>query len=70
MKIATDQFENVSQELQACLGKDHVRLLSLKVSKGKENTKMELELLYPPGYEKQRLINTWAADPRVHSISG
>ncbi len=70
MKIATDQFENVSQELQARLGKDRVKLLSLKVSKGKENTKMELELLYPPGYEKQELINTWAKDPRIHSISG
>ena len=55
MKLATDQFENVSKELQERLGEDHVRLLSLKVSKGKENTKIELELLYPPGYEKQAL---------------
>lgn len=70
MKIATDQFENVSRELQDYLGKDHVKLLSLKVSKGKENTKIELELLYPPGYEKQTMLNTWAKDSRIHSISG
>ena len=70
MKIATDQFENVSRELQDYLGKDHVKLLSLKVSKGKENTKIELELLYPPGYEKQTMLNAWAKDSRIHSISG
>ena len=70
MKLATDQFENVSKELQERLGEDHVRLLSLKVSKGKENTKIELELLYPPGYEKQALLNAWGKDPRIHSISG
>ena len=70
MKIATDEFENVSHELQNYLAKDHVKLLNLKVSKGKDTTKIEMELLYPPGYKKQTLLNTWAEDPRIHSISG
>jgi len=40
------------------------------VGKGKNGTKIELEVVYPPLYDKNAMLLKLAADERITGISG
>jgi len=57
-------------ELLHYLNEEKIKVLNIKVSKSKDYTKVELDLLYPAGYGKNDLIIKWSKDKRINSISG
>lgn|GEM_PF-5380110 len=49
---------------------EKVKISNLKVGKGKNGTKIELEVVYPPLYDKNAMLLKLAADERITGISG
>lgn len=70
MKVTTVEYEIVMKELQQQFEHDNIRVLTMKVNKGKGEIKLEFDLLYPFKYDKARLVACWAKDPRVNGIAG
>ncbi|WP_347562664.1 MgtC/SapB family protein [Clostridium sp. HBUAS56010] len=70
LKISTSQYDSVVTELFDSFQEDKVKVLNVKIGKSKDSAKLELDLLYPPGYQKNQLILKWSNDKRVESISG
>ena len=70
LKITTDQYSEVMEELQERFKKEKIKILGFKVSKSKPEIKVEFDLLYPARYQKNGLLLMLAADERIRSISG
>lgn len=70
LKVTTGKSNEVLKELQEQFTKDKIKVMGLKVSKSKDAAKLEFDLLYPAGYEKNRLIVSWSGDNRVETIQG
>ena len=70
LKITTDQYNNVVTELFQSLNEEKIKVLNIKISKSKESTRVELDLLYPAGYGKKDLIIKWSNDKRIENING
>lgn len=70
MKLTTDDFEGIMSELQDLFIKEKIKMVNFKVNKSKADTKIELDLLYPARYEKNKLLLRLSADSRIHGIAG
>lgn len=70
LKITTGQYDTVAAELFKYLDEEKIKVLNIKVSKSEEAAKIELDLLYPAGYDKNNLIIKWSGDKRIESING
>ncbi|MGN0373845.1 MAG: MgtC/SapB family protein [Enterocloster sp.] len=70
LKITTEDYDGVMADIQAAFAKERIRLLGMKINKSKPDIKIELDLLYPSGYDKNKFLLTWSRDPRIHGISG
>lgn len=70
VKINTSHYDSIITELFNMFNEEKIKVLNVKIGKSKDNTKVELDLLFPPGYEKNKLIIKWSADKRIDSISG
>lgn len=70
LKISTSHYDSLIKDLFNMLGEEKIRVLNVKIGKSKDITKVELDLLYPAGYEKNDLILKWSADKRIESING
>ncbi|WP_349945973.1 MgtC/SapB family protein [Lacrimispora sp. BS-2] len=70
LKITTNQYNIVITELLHNLNEEKIKVLNIKAGKTKEAVKVELDLLYPAGYEKNDLVVKWSNDKRIDSISG
>ena len=70
MKLTTDDFEGIMSELQDLFIKEKIKMVNFKVSKSKADTTIELDLLYPARYEKNKLLLRLSADSRIHGIAG
>ena len=70
LKITTEQYSEVMEELQERFKKEKIKVLGFKVNKSKPETKIEFDLLYPARYQKNGLLLILAADERIRGISG
>ena len=70
MKLTTDDFEGIMSELQDLFIKEKIKMVNFKINKSKADTKIELDLLYPARYEKNKLLLRLSADSRIHGIAG
>ena len=70
VKITTDHFDEVMTDMQAAFNKDKIKMLGFKINKSKPDIKIEFDLLYPSGYDKNSFLLLWSKDPRIHGISG
>ena len=72
MKLQTDDYEGLMPELVSRFAREKIRMLRLKVHKEKAEgeVKIEMELLYPPKYDRSQLVAQWAKDERVKGICG
>jgi len=70
LKITTDQYDSVAAELFKNLDEEKIKVLNIKVSKSEDTAKIELDLLYPAGYDKNNLIINWSGDKRIENING
>lgn len=70
LKISTSHYDSLIKDLFNMLSEEKIRVLNVKIGKSKDITKVELDLLYPAGYEKNDLILKWSADKRIESING
>ena len=70
LKITTDQYDSVAAELFKNLDEEKIKVLNIKVSKSEDSAKIELDLLYPAGYDKNNLIINWSGDKRIENING
>lgn len=68
--VCPDDYEAVIAELKDSFKIDKIKISNLHIQKKKETIKLEYTLLYPAGYDKMKLISSWAKDRRVASISG
>lgn len=69
LKLTVLQSEDIPALLTE-FENDKLKILGLKIGKGKSGNKVEVDLIYPPGYERKRLIIQLAADPRIAAVSG
>lgn len=69
VKIKTEQYETVMNELQVQFQQEKIKLLRLKVDNSKRGTKIELELLFPAGYDANQFVLNWSKDKRVLEVS-
>ena len=72
MKLQTDDYEGLMPELVSQFAGEKIRMLRLKVHKEKAEgeVKIEMELLYPPKYDRSQLVAQGAKDERVKGICG
>lgn len=72
LKLTAERYEEIMEELQSDFEREKIRLVSFRVhkEKKKETAKIEFDLVYPPGYEKNRMITRWSMDGRITDISG
>ncbi len=70
LKITTSHYDAVITELFHKLNEDKVKVLNVKIGKSKDGTKIELDLLYPAGYEKNDLVIRLSNDKRIDSVNG
>lgn len=70
LKINTSHYDSIITELFNTFSQEKIKVLNVKIGKSKDSTKVELDLLFPPGYEKNNLIIKWSGDKRIDSISG
>ena len=70
LKLSTTHYDAVITELFHKLNEDKIKVLNVKIGKSKDITKVELDLLYPAGYEKNDLIIRLSSDKRIESVSG
>lgn len=70
MTLTTDDFEGIMSELQDLFIKEKIKMVNFKINKSKADTKIELDLLYPARYEKNKLLLRLSADSRIHGIAG
>lgn len=70
MKLTTDDFDALMSELQNIFAKEKIKMISFKVNKSKSETKIEIDLMYPARYEKNRILLALAKDSRIRGISG
>ena len=72
MKLQTDDYEGLMPELVSQFAGEKIRMLRLEVHKeeAEGEVKIEMELLYPPKYDRSQLVAQWAKDERVKGICG
>lgn len=70
LKMTCTDYENVIADIQMHFSEEKVKISNLKVGKGKNGTKIELEVVYPPLYDKNAMLLKLAADERITGISG
>lgn len=70
LKLTTTQYDAVITELLQKLSEEKIKVRNVRIGKSGEKTKVEIELLYPAGYEKYNLIVEWSNDDRIETISG
>ena len=72
LKITTSDYETVISELRQRFRREHIREVNVKITKNKskDETKVEFDLLYPAGYEKNQLVYELASDERIQGVSG
>ena len=62
-------YENVIVDIQTHFSEEKVKISNLKVGKGKNGTKIEMEVVYPPLYDKTAKLLKLAADDRITGLS-
>lgn len=70
LKLTTLEYDSVLQDIQKEFSQNKIRILGIKINKGKTEIKIELELIYPPHFEKNDMILAWSQDPRIVGITG
>jgi len=70
LKLTITEDKKFIEELMTELDNEKIKVLGLKIGKGKSGNKLEMDLIYPPGYERKRLILKLSADPRIFGVSG
>ncbi len=72
LKITTEDYEKVVNELRDLFRRERIREVNVKITKNKakDETKVEFDLLFPAQYEKNQLVYELARDERIHGISG
>lgn len=70
LKFTAIDYKAVLQDLQEKLATEKIKILNVKITKSQEVAKVELDLLYPPGYEVQALVMKLVEDERIGSITG
>ena len=72
LKITTEDYEKVVNELRDLFRRERIREVNVKIAKNKakDETKVEFDLLFPAQYEKNQLVYELARDERIHGISG
>lgn len=72
LKVTTEDYEQVIEELRQRFRRDRIREVNVKITKNKakDETKVEFDLLFPAQYEKNQLIYGLASDERIHVVSG
>lgn len=68
--VTTTSFNEVMDEVEKRIEEEKIRIMSLKIKKGKEDSKIEFHVLYPTGYQKNKLISSWSKDKRIIAING
>ena len=56
LKMTCTDYENVIADIQMHFSEEKVKISNLKVGKGKNGTKIELEVVYPPLYDKNAML--------------
>ena len=67
---AEAKADPVMEELKAEFEKEKIRIKHVKVGKGKEETKLEFDLIYPSRFDKNAFVMRWSGDSRVTAING
>ena len=72
LKLTTDCYETVVEELRERFRTERIREVNIKISKNKtkDETKVEFDLLFPAEYDKNQLVYQLAKDSRISSVSG
>lgn len=70
LKITTTNYDVIITELFQHFKEEKIKVLNVKIGKSKDSTKVELDLLYPAGYDKNSLVIKWSGDKRIESING
>lgn len=71
LRVVIRNHPLVVEELEKILKKEKIDIVSLKVNKTKgEDTKLELEIIYPAGYHKMNLINQLSKEENVLTVRG
>lgn len=71
VKMVLKSSDHIVREIEDCILKEKIEIRLSKINKtGKEKTKLELELLFPAGYNSTNFINRLAEKESVLSISG
>ena len=70
LKVTTNNADAVMEELKAEFEKEKIRIKHVKVGKGKEETKLEFDLIYPSRFDKNAFVMRWSGDSRVTAING
>ena len=70
--MTTGDYEQVIEELRQQFRRERIREVNVKITKNKskDETKVEFDLLYPAGYEKNQLVYELASDERIQGVSG
>lgn len=71
LKLVLKNEERVVREIESCFLKENIDIKALKINKAnKQNTKLELEVVFPAGYDKTGFINKLAGKENVISVRG
>lgn len=71
LKIVLKNKDKAVQNIEAYILKEKVEIKAMKINKAnKVNTKVEFEVVFPPGYNKTGLINALSGEEDVISVRG
>lgn len=71
VKVVINITENGVQEIEAFIAQEKIGMRTIKINKSdKNNIKIDLELIFPPGYNKTKFINGLADRENVISVRG
>lgn len=71
LKLVLKNENHGVKGLEAYILREKVEIKHMKISRAnKLNTKMDLEVIFPPGYDKTQFINALAAEEGVVSVRG
>lgn len=71
VKVVINNAENSVQEIEAFIAQEKIAMRTIKINKSdKNNIKIDLELVFPPGYNKTKFINGLADKKNVISVRG
>ena len=70
LKFTAVDYKAIIHDLEAQFMTDKIKILNTRITKTPEGAKVELDLLYPSGYESRTLVMKLVSDERIDSING